>query len=111
MALVALGAALVAFGGCSSADRRAADRRTEKAYGEITGQRPDRQLDLNSASQKELAKLPGITDDDAARIVAHRPYGSVKALLSKKVVGQQKYEQIRDYVYVTNKRGERSYGD
>jgi len=62
-----------------------------------------RQLDLNSASQ-ELAGLPGITDEDAARIVAKRPYGSKRDLLGKSVLGERRYEQVHDYVYVSEAR-------
>jgi hypothetical protein len=35
----------------------------------------------------------------------------VNGLLRKNVLGQQKYDQIREYVYVTNRQGEKSYGD
>jgi DNA uptake protein ComE-like DNA-binding protein len=106
--LVVLGAAVLALGvGCSTAERR-----TKAAYRDVTGSaRSGQQMDLNTASAKELARLPGITDDDASRIVAHRPYGSVRGLLRKNVIGEQKYDQIREYVYVTNARGERTYGD
>jgi competence protein ComEA len=62
------------------------------------------QVDLNTASQKELAKLPGLTDEDAARIIANRPYGNVQGLLRKNVVGEKKYEKIQDYVYVSQNR-------
>ena len=107
MHLVVLGAAVLALGGgCATAERR-----TKGAYREVTGTRPSRQVDLNNAPERELAKLPGITDEDAARIVANRPYGSVKGLLRKSVIGEQKYDQIRDYVYVTNRQGQRDYGN
>jgi DNA uptake protein ComE-like DNA-binding protein len=106
-----LGAAIVALvGGCSATET---ERRTKAAYKDVTGSssRPSRQVDLNNAPQKELAKLPGITDDDAARIVANRPYGTPRGLVRKNVIGEQKYEQIREYVYVTNRQGKRDYGD
>jgi DNA uptake protein ComE-like DNA-binding protein len=61
----------------------------------------DTRADLNGASQATLARLPGLSTEDAARIVANRPYGNVSGLLRKNVLGQRKYEGIRDYVYVT----------
>jgi DNA uptake protein ComE-like DNA-binding protein len=111
VAIVVLGVALVGTSACSRTDRHTMSQRTSDAWGDVTGKRTEHQVDLNTAPAKELAKLPGMTDDDAARIVAHRPYGSVKGLLRKNVLGQQKYDQIRDYVYVTNRQGEKSYGD
>jgi DNA uptake protein ComE-like DNA-binding protein len=61
----------------------------------------DSRADLNSASQATLARLPGLSDADATRIVANRPYGNVSGLRRKNVLGERKYEGIQDYVYVT----------
>jgi DNA uptake protein ComE-like DNA-binding protein len=107
--LAVTGAAVLALAGCSAR----AERRAHEKYHEVFGGAPEgRQLDLNSASQKELAGLPGITDEDAARIVANRPYGSKRDLLRKSVLGERKYEQIQDYVYVGEaRRGGGRYGD
>jgi DNA uptake protein ComE-like DNA-binding protein len=104
--LAVIGAAALALAGCSA-------RRAQEKYHEVFGGAPaGRQLDLNSAYQKELAKLPGITDEDAARIVANRPYGSKRDLLRKSVLGERKYEQVQDYVYVREaRRGGARYGD
>ena len=67
-------------------------------YNDVVG-RPAT-VELNTASRGELASLPGLTDADADRIIAHRPYGAKEGLLRKNVLGKQKYEQIQDYVYV-----------
>jgi DNA uptake protein ComE-like DNA-binding protein len=87
--------------GCSErAQQRAYDR-----FHDVVRPRDERprdsRADLNSASQAALARLPGLTDEDAARIVAHRPYGNVSGLRRKNVLGQRKYEGIQDDVYVT----------
>jgi DNA uptake protein ComE-like DNA-binding protein len=93
-----LGAALALLGtsACSS-------RQARNVYEDITGQRsgPEHQLDLNTASRAQLAKLPGLTDKDAENIIAHRPYSGKQGLLNKKVLSQNKYDQIRDYVYAS----------
>ena len=106
--LAVIGAALVATAGCT----HRAERRAHDAYHDVFGgdsERHDRRVDLNSASRKELAQLPGITDDDADRIIANRPYGSERGLLRKRVIGERKYEQIEPYVYAS--QGARRYGD
>jgi DNA uptake protein ComE-like DNA-binding protein len=92
---LAIAAALfVALGaGCS-------ERRFNRAYREVTGKPARPTVELNSASEQQLAKLPGLTDDDAARIIANRPYPNKNALLKKKVLGKKKFEAIEDYVFV-----------
>jgi DNA uptake protein ComE-like DNA-binding protein len=72
----------------------------------MTGESRDvaRRVDLNTASERELARLPGLTDDDAGRIVANRPYGDTRGLLRKNVIGPGKYDQIEDYVHASQPR-------
>ena len=99
LTVLMLGAALVASVGCHN-------RRVERTYDDITGKSTSaqRQVDLNTATAKELSRLPGLTDDDAQRIIANRPYGSKQGLLRKNVIGEKKYEQIQDYVYASQSR-------
>jgi DNA uptake protein ComE-like DNA-binding protein len=74
-------------------------RRMERRFDQATG-RNQYSVNLNTASKQELAALPGLNDDDADRIIAHRPYNEVSGLLNKKVIGRNKFDQIRDMVYV-----------
>jgi len=55
-------------------------------------------VDINSASAAELKKLPNITEADAAKIIAGRPYGSKAWLVSNKVLTEDKYAAIRQLV-------------
>jgi competence protein ComEA len=55
-------------------------------------------VDINSASSAELKKLPDITEADAAKIIAGRPYGSKAWLVSKKVLTEEKYAVIRQLI-------------
>ena len=55
-------------------------------------------VDINSASSAELKKLPNITDADAAKIIAGRPYGSKAWLATHKVLTEDKYAAIRQLV-------------
>lgn len=52
-------------------------------------------VDINSASKAELKKLPGITDADAARIVAGRPYGSKAQLVSHDIISNAQYQNLK----------------
>ena len=98
-ALAATGLVLVGLvGGCST-------RGFRKAYQDVTG-RPEQEhrCDLNSATRRQLATLPGLTDEDAARIIANRPYQGERGLLRKHVLSEAQYDQIKDYVYVYSDR-------
>jgi competence protein ComEA len=55
-------------------------------------------MDLNTASEKELATLPQIGDARAKAIVAGRPYARKDELVSKKILGQKVYDGIKDSV-------------
>src|SRR5881392_2087154 len=54
-------------------------------------------VDINSATAAELKMLPGVSDNDAAKIIQGRLY-SDKSQLSKKVVSEPTYEKIKDHV-------------
>jgi len=55
-------------------------------------------VDINSATAKELKKLPGIKDAEAAKIIAGRPYGSKAWLVSKDIVDAATYEAIKQLI-------------
>ena len=58
------------------------------------------QLDLNSASARQLQELPGIGQDDAERIVAARPYASKDDLLRRHVISAAQYDSVAGNLYV-----------
>jgi DNA uptake protein ComE-like DNA-binding protein len=74
----------------------------------VTGKPARPTVELNTASEQQLASLPGLTDDDAARIIANRAYPNKGALLKKEILGKRKFEAIEDYVYVSRGPG---YGE
>lgn len=61
-------------------------------------------LDVNSASEEELRKLPGVNAAVARRIIAGRPYAQTSLLLSKKIVAKGVYDRIKDQVVAAQPR-------
>ena len=57
-------------------------------------------VELNTASRKQLDRLPGLTPADVDRIVKNRPYAKKHDLLDRGVLDKQKFDAIRDDVYV-----------
>jgi DNA uptake protein ComE-like DNA-binding protein len=55
-------------------------------------------VDVNHASETELASLPGISRGSARRTIAGRPYAGKNDLLAKGVVSESDYKKIRDRV-------------
>ena len=52
-------------------------------------------VNLNAASAKELKALPGGSDEEAARIIAGRPYNSKAVLVTNKVISEGRYAEIK----------------
>lgn len=55
-------------------------------------------VDINSASGKDLKKLPGIGDTEAARIVAGRPYASKSWLVTRNVLSAAEFERLKHLI-------------
>jgi competence protein ComEA len=55
-------------------------------------------VDLNSASKKDLAALPGVGPHYAQTIIDARPFSSKEDLMKKKVIPQATYDKIQDRV-------------
>ena len=55
-------------------------------------------MDINTASEKDLATLKGIGDVRAKAIVKGRPYKGKDELVQKKIVPQNVYDDIKDQI-------------
>lgn len=60
-------------------------------------------IDINSASRAELKKLPYITDAEADKIVAGRPYLSKADLVTSKIIPEGVYVAIKDRIIAIQK--------
>ena len=100
MSLAVSGVVLAGLvGGCSSREFR-------KTVHDVSGHPGQEQrLELNSATRGQLGTLPGLTDEDADRIIAGRPYQGERGLLRKGILSEAKYDQIKSYVYVYSASG------
>lgn len=58
------------------------------------------QINVNTASIKELDALPGVGVVTAQKIIDGRPYGTIDDLLSKKVVNSRVFEKIKEKITV-----------
>ncbi len=55
-------------------------------------------MDINSASEAELATLPKIGEARSKAIIKGRPYGGKDDLLKKKIIPKDAYEAVKDLV-------------
>ncbi len=57
-------------------------------------------ININSANLQILDSLPGVGPATAQKIVSGRPYGAIEELLSKKIVTEKVFGQIKDKITV-----------
>ena len=85
-----------------TADATAALRRDTKAVAEGVkeGMARDKTVDINKASRGDLSALPGISDHDADRIIAERPYDTTHDLVRKRIITEEQFDKIRDHITI-----------
>jgi competence protein ComEA len=113
--LVAASVFLLASFGCTTNQKQGPDQVREKtaeatsalkqdtkavAQGVREGLKRDKLVDLNQASKEQIQTLPGITQRQADRIIAERPYKDPEQLVSRRILSQQQYDELKDKVVV-----------
>ena len=58
----------------------------------------DKPLDLNTATKEQLLSLPGVTEAEADRVIAKRPYKEPGELVTRHVMPKTEYDKIADQV-------------
>jgi len=81
------------------APKKAADAPSAKAE----AAKPAEPMDINSASEAQLASLKGIGPVRAKAIVKGRPYKGKDELTQKKIVPQNVYDDIKEQIIAKQK--------
>ncbi len=87
----------------SAAATKAAPSASAAASASAPKAKPAPLLDINSASKKDLAKLPKIGEARSAAIIKGRPYSGKDELLSKKILTEDAYNEIKDLIIAKQK--------
>ena len=58
----------------------------------------DKVVDLNTASKDQLLSLPGVSDREADRIIAERPYRSTRELVTRHLVSEDEYDKLKERI-------------
>ena len=76
-------------------------RRDAKAMAEGVKEgmgRDNKAININKASREDLLTLPNLTEHEADRIIAERPFDNAHDLVTRRVVPESEYDKIRDRV-------------
>jgi DNA uptake protein ComE-like DNA-binding protein len=60
--------------------------------------RDKRTVNINKASREDLLSLPGLSDREADRIIANRPFDDAHDLVRRRIVSQAEYDKIQDRI-------------
>ena len=58
----------------------------------------DKPLDLNTATKEQLLSLPGMTEAEADKVLAGRPYNEPGQLVTRHIMPKTEYDKIADQV-------------
>jgi len=63
-------------------------------------------LDINTATEEQLKKIPGIGEEYSKKILAGRPYVKKDQLVSRKILTPAVYEKIKDKIIARQARAD-----
>ena len=83
-----------------TADATATMKRDAKAVAEGVkeGLGREKTININKASREDLLSLPGLTEHQADRIIAQRPFTNAHDLVTRHVLSEEQYAKVRDRV-------------
>jgi DNA uptake protein ComE-like DNA-binding protein len=68
------------------------------AEGLREGWNRNKPLDLNTATKDQLRSLPGMTAEEADRVIGGRPYNEPVELVTRHIMPKTEYDKIADQV-------------
>jgi len=68
------------------------------AAGIREGLNRDRPVDINTASRGQLVSLPGVSEPEASKVIAARPYKETGELVTRHVMSKTEYDRIADRI-------------
>ena len=68
------------------------------AAGISEGWSRDKQLDLNTATRDQLLSLPGVTAEEADRVISGRPYSEAGDVVTRRIMPKTEYDKIADRI-------------
>jgi len=99
LSMVCLVACLcLASNGAAQGPDKAAKSKEATPAAQSSAKRPDKPVDINSATEKELITLPGIGAKTAKEIVSARPFKTVDDLKNVKGIGDKTFEKLKAHV-------------
>ncbi len=80
------------------------EKQAPKPETKKVAKQPEAPININTASEEELMKLPGVGPKLAKGIVEYRtkngPFNAPEDLMKVKGIGQKKFEKMKDFVVV-----------
>lgn len=102
-ALALGGHAALAAADAQPAAKPAATAQASKAGAVKTAPKANKPMpvDINNASVEQLAAVPGLDRAHAMKIVANRPYPTRAWLVTRGILSETKYAEVRAYLVAT----------
>jgi competence ComEA-like helix-hairpin-helix protein len=82
----------------AQAPEKAAKGKEATPAAHAAAKKPDKPVDINNASEKELITLPGVGEKTAKAIVAARPFKTADDLKNVKGIGDKTFEKLKAHV-------------
>lgn len=96
-AITAFCLALVLMSGAQAEDKPS-KAKSGDAAAKAVAKHPDKPVDINNATEKELTALPGVGPKTAKEIVAGRPFKTVEDLKKVKGIGDKTFASLKEHV-------------